>query len=333
MIFRERVIAAIQHKKTDLTPWAFELTSQFTEKYQLEKKNCNVAEDLQSHIMFGTYKKNQWMAEDIYQDVFGVQWKIGHDGGDIGVVINQIVNEDVVDDYCFPELDTAYLDQTLDLMQQDKEHFRMFRLTYAMFERAWSMMGMEKIMMNMVLSPSCVKKLFEKITDYQSRLLDYVLDGDFEGVYFGDDWGQQRGLIMGPPYFKEFIKPGLRILFDKVKSKGKFVLLHSCGDILDVIPDIIDMGCDVYNTVQPEIYDLKKLKETYGSHLTFWGAISNQGLLPVASSDEVYRVSTETIRLLGKGGGYIFSPTHAVTNDIPVQNIEAMLRAVKDSAW
>jgi len=331
MNYRERVIKAIEHEETDLTPWAFEVTNQFAEIYKSNKGCDNVLDELQSHIMFGPYKKMDWLTEDIYQDAFGVQWKVGHDGGDIGVVINKVVSIDTIEDYRFPDLDQGALDKTLELMRRDNEHFRMFRMTYAMYERAWSMMGMEDLLLNMALYPDRVKVLFERITDYQTKLLDYILDENFEGVYFGDDWGQQRGLIMGPACFREFIKPGLSVLFEKVKSKGKYVLLHCCGDIRDVIPDIIEMGCDVYNTVQPEIYDLKELKEKYGKDLTFWGAISTQGLLPHASEEEVYKTSVETINILGKGGGYIFSPTHAVTPDIPIENIEAMLRAVQDT--
>jgi len=333
MNYRDRVIEAIKHKKTDLTPWAVEVTSQFAELYRREKDCANVTEDLRSHIMFGPYKKMRWLTDDVYEDVFGVQWKVGHDGGDIGVVINNVISEDTVDSYCFPALDEKTLDETLDLMRRDTERFRMFRLTYAMYERAWSLMGMEELLMGMALYPDRVKALFERITDYQSTLLDYILDGDFEGVYFGDDWGQQRGLIMGPVCFREFIKPGMRVLFDKVKSKGKYVLLHCCGDIKDVIPDLIEMGCDVYNTVQPEIYNLAELKEEYGKDITFWGAISTQGLLPNASAEEVYKTSVETVKILGKDGGYIFSPTHAVTPDVPIQNIDAMIRAVNDVKW
>jgi uroporphyrinogen decarboxylase len=118
-----------------------------------------------------------------------------------------------------------------------------------------------------------------------------------------------------------------------VKAKGKYVLLHGCGNIEDVFPDLIEIGLDVYNTVQPEIYNLKKIKAEYGKDLTFWGAISTQQFLPQSRPEEVFDRSVETIRILGEGGGYIFSPTHAVMPDIPVANIRAMLDAARSIQW
>ncbi len=333
MNHRQRVIDAIAHKQTQTTPWAFEVTSEFAAQYKRQKPCEDVERDLQSHIMFGKYKKVRWLNETLYEDAFGVQWQMGGDGGDIGIPVNKPVLAATVEDYRFPEIDEAVLEAGLAAMRADAENFRMFRLTYALYERAWSLMGMQDTLMNMALCEAEIMRLMERIAQYQSILLARVLDSDFEGVYFGDDWGQQRGLIMGPAMFRKYIKPFLKELFAQVHAKGKYVLLHSCGDIERVFPDLIEIGLDVYNTVQPEIYDLAKIKREYGADLTFWGAISTQQFLSDHSADEVYQKSIETIQVLGKGGGYLFSPTHAVTPDIPVENILAMKRAAEDWEW
>ena len=333
MIYRQRVIDAIRHKNTDLTPWAFEMTKEFASNYASRFDCAEVDIHLESHIMFGVYKKNKWIADDIYQDIFGVQWKVGSDGGDIGVPVNKIVDVDNAENYVFPELDTALLDDALKKMAAEQSRYRMFRMTYALYERAWSLMGMEETMLNFVLYPDEMRRFMERITEYQLKILDYVLGGDFEGVYFGDDWGSQNGLIMGPTHWAAYVKPGLKKLFEKVKSKNKHVLLHCCGDIEDIFGELIEIGCDVYNTVQPEIYDLSHIKAKYGNNLSFWGAISTQRFLPFAGADEVYRTSVDTIKTLGRQGGYIFSPTHALTPDIPVENVQAMSKAVKDVLW
>jgi len=209
----------------------------------------------------------------------------------------------------------------------------MFSLTMCYFERAWSLRGMENLLMDMCLEEKKTEALFAKILDHHLELLDIVLDYDYEGVYFGDDWGQQRGLIMGPKYWRKYIKPGITKMFEKVKSKGKFIILHSCGDNRAILPDLVDMGMDVYNTIQPEIYDLKVLKKEYGRHLTFYGGISTQQFLPKASVLECKKMAYYMLDVFGKEGGFIFAPSHAVTPDIPSQNILSMVDVVKNYSW
>ena len=333
MDYRKRVIDALGHKQTELTPWAFELTSEFAALYKEQFPCDNVEKDLHSHIMFGKYKKVEWLNETLYQDAFGVRWQLGHDGGDIGIPVNKPVSAETVEAYSFPPINEEALSEGLRSMREDREHFRMFRFTYALYERAWSLMGMEDMLLNMALNEGATMRLFERIAEYNMALLDRILDEDFEGVYFGDDYGQQRGLIMGPDCWRKYIKPFLKIMFEKVKAKGKYILLHSCGDIEAIFPDLNEIGLDAYNTVQPEIYDLEKIKREYGRDLTFWGAVSTQQFLAERTAQEVFDKSVETLRILGKGGGYIFSPTHAVTPDIPVDNVRAMLRAVNSVEW
>ena len=333
MSYRQNVIDALNHKTTEHTPWIFEVTRGFVQNYKAKYPCEDVEADLKSHALFGRSKRMHFIREDLYEDLFGVQWQLGEDGGDIGTPINQLVNEDNVETWEFPATDEKMLEEGLSLMRNDKEHFRMFRMTYSMYERAWSLMGMQELLMNMAMDEPCAMRLMERVCEYEMNLLDRVLDEDFEGVYFGDDWGSQHGLIMGPAIWRKYIKPFMKEMFDKVHSKGKYVLLHCCGYIEDLFPELIEIGLDCYNTVQPELYDLAKIKKEYGKDLTFWGAISNQQFLPHSTPEEVFEHSVKTIRLLGEGGGYLFSPTHALTPDIPPENIRAMLAAAESVTW
>jgi uroporphyrinogen decarboxylase len=333
MIMRQRVIDALNHKQTDLTPWNFELTRGFAAQLKAANRCSDESEYLKCHMQFGRFKRNRWIAADIYEDMFGVQWKAGQDGGDIGSVCNRVIGENGIDGFRFPEVDGELISAAAGEMEADASRFRMFRFTYALFERAWSLMGMEDLMANMLVDPASVGKLFDRLTEYNLKVLEAILPYDFEGVYLGDDWGSQQGLIMGPELWRKFIKPNLVLMFDKIKSHGKYILLHCCGNIGEVLPDLIDIGLDAYNTVQPELYDLVKIKREYGRHLTFWGAISTQKFLPFATPEQVKAQCSDVIRNLGCGGGYIFSPTHAVTPDIPVENIDAMVDCVQSITW
>jgi uroporphyrinogen decarboxylase len=130
--------------------------------------------------------------------------------------------------------------------------------------------------------------------------------------------------------WRKYIKPLLAKQYEEVKKKDKVVIQHSCGDNNLILQDFIEIGLDVYNTIQPEIYDLKKLKSQYGDNLAFWGAISTQRLLPYATPEEVKMKVRETMGILGKGGGYIASPTHRMPQDIPVENFLALVEAFKN---
>jgi uroporphyrinogen decarboxylase len=151
---------------------------------------------------------------------------------------------------------------------------------------------------------------------------------DIDAVYFGDDWGQQHGLIMGPQCWREFIFPQLQRMYQTVREAGKFVMIHSCGDVDELFDDLIGIGLNCFNPFQPEVMDVLDLMRTYRGRLTFHGGLSTQRTLPHGSVEDV---RTETCRLLEEGamGGYIFAPAHAVEGDVPIENMLAFLETVQ----
>lgn len=95
-------------------------------------------------------------------------------------------------------------------------------------------MGMENVLMSMIICPEELERLYDQICDYFCGLVDIALEYDIDGVYFGDDWGQQKGLIMGPDHWRRFIKPRMGRLYERVKKKGKYIVQHSCGDCHEI---------------------------------------------------------------------------------------------------
>ncbi len=327
---RDRVIDAISHKQTDLVPWNFELTPGAVDNLRRLTGCDDAFEYLENHMLRIKYKKNIKLENGNEKDLFGVEWMASKDGGDVGIIAGYPLEEDEFGDYQFPEVKKDFASEICSQLEADKkEHFTMFSITMGYFERSWSLRGMEDIMVDMCINEEFTYQLYQKILDHHLELLDTVLDRDFDAVYFGDDWGQQRGSIMGPNLWRKYIKPGFKEMFEKVKSKGKYIVLHSCGDIEEFFPDLIDMGLDVYNTVQPEIYDLKKIKQEYGKDLTFYGGISTQQFLPFAAPDQVREKTKEILDIMYRDGGYILSPTHTATPDIPAENLLAMIETAK----
>lgn len=326
---KDRVENAVSHRVGAL-PWQLDMTSGFARKVCSHLGASDASAAVGNHMSRAKYKQNKVLENGDEQDIFGVNWMASKDGGDVGIVSGTRLPESEFGDYEFPEIRKPFARELAEgLAHCTDGTFRQFSITMGFFERAWSLRGMEGILMDMLAEEAFATELFERIEAHHSALLDEVLDYDFEGLYFGDDWGQQQGLIMGPPLWRKYIKPGVSRLFAKAKKAGKKICLHSCGDLREIFPDLIEMGVDIYNTLQPEIYDLQTMKREYGADITFYGGISTQQFLPFATPQEVYEETARVAELLGKNGGYILAPTHAITDDIPVENMMAMLAVAK----
>ena len=325
MTMKEKIKQAIAHKSIDFVPTNIEITAEFGKSLEKVVGSGNIDVALNNHMLRKKYKKNTVLENGDQVDLFGVTWQTSADGGDVGIVKGFPLIDKELEDYSFPKLNKALADSVIESLEKEKERYTMFSITMGFFERAWSLYGMENILVDMIIDEDKAFKIFEGIYEHHWNLLDYILDKNFDAVYFGDDWGQQQGLIMGPNAWRTYIKPKVKKLFEKVKSKGKQIVLHSCGDLREIMPDLIEMGVDVYNTVQPEIYDLATLKKEYGKDLTFYGGISTQQFLPFATEAQVREETKKVLDIMMKEGGYILSPTHAVTNDIPVENILALV--------
>ncbi|MEI6132661.1 MAG: uroporphyrinogen decarboxylase family protein [Bacillota bacterium] len=332
---RQVVIDALQHRggADARVPHNIELTSELLEKFCVLTKidKAEYFEYARNHIEKAGYtNKGEYIKPGFFKDEFGVVWNRSGVDKDIGVLDDLIFSEPEFGDFVFPEPDLELVrHNTETLLNNGRDTFKIGQIGFSFFERAWSMRGFENLLMDFLTEEEFAHELLGKILDYNKKILSVALEYDIDGVYFGDDYGSQRGLIMGPEIWRRFIKPGLAEMFAMVKSKGKFVLFHSCGDISDILEDMVEIGLDAYQTVQPEIYDLKILKQKFGGRLTFWGAISTQKDMPFVSPAELQKIVRDTIEILSVGGGYIAAPTHAVPADVPVENIVTMIEEMK----
>ena len=332
MTRKEQVIAALRHQESESVPFYAEWTEQARDRLA-----AYLGEDDFTYrfpVCLHCTQYWGWPTElqeqpGHFRDDFGVVWDRTGADKDIGMVRHPIIPDiELVDDYVFPVLDEGRLRLELEnLLATAEDKFVMMAFGFSMFERSWTLCGMEEILTAMVLYPDELDRLYDRICTYNERLVDIALEYPVDGIYFGDDWGQQKGLIMGPNHWRRFIKPRMRRLYQKVKQAGRFVFQHSCGDCEELFPDLIEIGLDCYQTFQPEIYDIEKVKQEYGGDLCFWGGISTQQLLPMSDPATIRKEIRRIIKVMKPGGGYIVAPTHALPHDIPPENQLAMLDA------
>lgn len=332
MTKRERVIQALTHHDTDIVPYHVDLTGQAWERTAKYLGDDHFTDKIGNHIS-GVYYSGDGVEikEGYFKDDFGVIWnKTGVDK-DIGVIDNFVIPEPDISVYTFPEVDEARLRKNCEeAMKNRGDTFVFAELGFSLFERAWTLTGMENLLVYMLTEPDFVKALFGKITEFNLKLLKIYGDYDFDGYHFGDDWGQQHGTIMGPGHWRKWIKPSLAEMYAYAHKQSGFVSQHSCGDIHELFPDLIDIGLNVYQTFQPEIYDIKAVKDEFGGKLSFWGGISTQRLLPFETPEGVVKKAKEIMGIMSKNGGYIAAPTHSIPGDVPPENIVALIEMLKN---
>ena len=329
MTRKERVLNAFCHKASDIIPYHADFTKQKFNNIVADTNDVDFTEKLGLHLYYTQYWG--WPTKiperlEHFKDDFGVIWNRSGPDKDIGVVDTPIFETPDISLWREPKIDELRLRaEYQEIIDTREDRFTAPGIGFSMFERAWSLCGIENILVYMIEEPTFVHELLDAICDYNIKIINIANEYPFDGFYFGDDWGQQRGLIMGQKFWREFIKPRMKRMYEQARKNGRFVMQHSCGDNMELFPDLIEIGLSCYQTFQPEIYDIKKVKTEFGKDLSFWGGISTQQLLVNATPDEVKRETVRIMQTMCAGGGYIAAPTHAIPGDVSPENIFAML--------
>ena len=194
----------------------------------------------------------------------------------------------------------------------------------------FDLMGMEETLIKLQTEPKLIEAVIAHveafILGYERRLLE-ATRGLVDVYEYADDFAAQQGMLISPAHWRRFLKPSYEKIYGLAKSYGLKLWIHNCGTFRPVLGDMIDMGMDIWETVQVHLRgnDPEELKREYGRHLTFFGAINSQRTLPYGTPEEVRAEVRARIRVLGRGGGYICGPDHTVMADVPVENVLAML--------
>lgn len=307
-------------------PWNIGLTREARDVLEKYYGSVEVETALQNHFLrlgsdIGFFTD---LGSDCFQDVFGVIWDRSIDK-DIGNVVNTVLPEPTLKSYVFPDpKDSRFFENISERIEQRSDLLRVFQIGFSLYERAWSMRGWENVMLDFLQHPEFMHDLLNRIADYNITQISEALRHDIDAVYFGDDWGMQAGLQMGPHMWRRFIYPVLKRMYRVVRDAGKYVMIHSCGDVDELFDELIDAGVNCFNPFQPEVMDVEALMGQFRGRLSFHGGLSTQRTLPYGSVEDV-RNETRRLLELGFRGSYIFAPAHDVEGDVPLQNMLAFI--------
>jgi len=202
----------------------------------------------------------------------------------------------------------------------------------AQLKPAMYLRGVENILMDVALREEVAHAVFARIKSFYLMYLERILDaahGKIDIILTGDDFGSQKGLLLSPGMWRTFIKPGFAEYIKLIKQHGALSMHHTCGSVVDIIPDFIECGLQVLQSIQPEADGmiLADLAARFGGKICFHGGISVQQTMPFGTADEVAAEVGRIAQIVKPVGGYIFCTSHNIQADTPVENVTALLQA------
>lgn len=348
---RERVLTAMNHVRPDRVPINFRSVDTVADRMEhyYSKSHQELLEYLQVDFreVIPPYTGPAFPKDSNgnFFDEWGVRRKevVTDRSRDVFVDYSPLADVEDLDEirnYPWPDVD-AYDYSCLETMCREFDGYAisgpgLFAEGYhGVFHQLTYLFGMEQAMMNLLTEEELVKETIKHITAYWTGYFDRMFTackGKLDFIFYKDDMGSQNSLLVSQDVFRKFFKPSLKELCDLADSYGAAMIYHTCGSVKPLIPDFIDAGVKVLDPIQTSAkdMDIRVLKDSFGDKVTFHGAIDTQQVLPNSSPEEIIDIVKHTLSVLGKDGGYFFSPSHRIQQDTPIETIVAMYDTVRN---
>ncbi|MEM3607099.1 MAG: uroporphyrinogen decarboxylase family protein [Candidatus Bathyarchaeia archaeon] len=355
MIPKERVIKAIEHKEPDRVPifasFTPEVAEMLKERFGVNEPELGVK--LGNDIvlaevgMVTSYYEGSCFSlssgpplkDRIYVDEWGIKWKwVKYRKGYYTEIIEHPLANAKLEDlkkYKIPD------PLKKERFKEPEKIIKAYGSKYAIvgglvftIEAARYLRGTVKFFIDMIKNKEFANMLLDMVTDFHLKACKKLIEMGVDVIWVADDVGMQDRMMISPEVWREYLKQRYKMIFNEFKELNPEIKIayHSDGAIEPIIPDLIEIGLDVLNPVQPKAKGMnpKELKRKYGSKLTFWGAIDVQWTMPFGTPKDVALEVKERIKTLAPGGGFIISPSHNIQPDTPIENILAFYQSAKE---
>jgi len=238
-----------------------------------------------------------------------------------------------IENYSFPD---PYARGRIEKAQRDidkygNKYFVIGDVEISLFELAWHLTGLEKYMVGMLCDEPWLNLLNDRVEEWSTGLALQLVKAGVDAIWFGEDLGSQTSTLISPESWRAMFKPRHKRMIERLRRENRdlIVIMHSDGAVSPLIEDFIEIGVDVYNPVQPNVYgsDPQELKNMFGEKICFFGGIDQQFLLPSGDIKKIRAEIKERISILGKNGGYLLAPAHILQPDVSMDTIEAMIQS------
>jgi uroporphyrinogen decarboxylase len=356
---KERLQTAMEHEEPDRVPYMAtfvpEVELMLKEKYKKElsgmKSNVEIKYQgmTELDLLFGhdmlllTYGMSTGYYRDTpadtYRDEWGITWRkipyetINGTGYYTEIADFPLEDDASIDSYEPPDPDNedmGYADEII--AKYGNEKYICGIIDCSIFEALKYLRGITQSLIDLLQNKDIAHRVMDMSVEYHLKLGYKLLERGVDILWLADDIGGEHAMLMSPETFREMVKPKMGYMIGELKKRDKNVKIafHSDGYIEPVIDDIVEVGVDLLNPVQPESMDPAYIKKRYGKRIALWGTVSTQSTLPFKGPSDVENEVRERILSCGPGGGFLLAPTHNIQLDVPIENIRAFYRAVEN---
>ncbi len=363
MNHRERMLAALNHQAPDRCPMQISFTPEFAARLEADLRikgqglhnphGGGNTYELERHLdqdmlltsvgWVNGYYQAGYQDVDCYQDEWGVTWRtIEYDtrfgkGKYTEPFGHPLAMESVIEGYAAPDPDRPSLYAEAErVLKEFKDEYWIVGVTpTTIFETAWALRGYERLMIDLAQDPDKANRILDIPFRYHKTVTQRLVSLGVDMVWLGDDVGGQNAMLMSPGMWRRYFKPRMAELITSLRMINPQIQIayHTDGVVYPIVPDLIEIGVDVLNPVQPTSMDPLKLKKEYGQKLCFWGSMDIQKTLPYGSPEDVREEVVNRLRTIGKHGGLLIGPTHNLQLDTPLENFWAMMDAIRQTTY